>query len=332
MIDAIDANEVKGVNDVNDVNDVDNVDGDAFPLGARLPGRAMLRARVEAGLAPLLAATPARVALSLRLRDGSIVLERAASCAMPSASLVKVPILLAMLEQVGQDRLCLAQEMSLAGIERVGGTGILAQLPSVRQLTLAELARLMIVLSDNVATNALITLLGFDAVNGWCERAGLAQTRLQRRMMDAAARAAGRDNFTSAGDTAAALGWLLRGDTLPAPLRAFGLALLADQRERAHFGAALPAAARLANKTGQLPGLRHDAGILTVGDQSVVLAVLADGFTDPRTARELQGGDGAALLAGVARAVALALEAEPEGDPCDPCDTGNADNAGQGGR
>ena len=35
MIDAIDANEVKGVNDV---NDVDNVDGDAFPLGARLPG------------------------------------------------------------------------------------------------------------------------------------------------------------------------------------------------------------------------------------------------------------------------------------------------------
>ena len=91
----------------------------------------------------------------------------------------------------------------------------------MRQLTLAELARLMIVLSDNVATNALIALLGFDAVNGWCERAGLAQTRLQRRMMDAAARGRPR-HFTSAGDTAAALGWLLRGDTLPAPLRAFG--------------------------------------------------------------------------------------------------------------
>jgi beta-lactamase class A len=53
----------------------------------------------------------------------------------------------------------------------VGGTGILNQLPSVQSLTLAELARLMIVLSDNLATNALIELLGFEGVNDWCDRA-----------------------------------------------------------------------------------------------------------------------------------------------------------------
>ncbi|MCH3776229.1 class A beta-lactamase-related serine hydrolase, partial [Campylobacter jejuni] len=57
--------------------------------------------------------------------------------------------------------------------DRAGGTGILAQLPSVTTLSLAELARLMIVLSDNVATNALIELLGFDEINQWSQRAGL---------------------------------------------------------------------------------------------------------------------------------------------------------------
>jgi len=284
-----------------------------FPLGTQMPDTAVLLARVESGLAPLLAATPARVALSLRLLDGTVVLEREAARVQPSASIIKVPILLAMLEQVAQGRLRLEQSVSLDGLERVGGTGILSQLPSVGSLTLAELARLMIVLSDNVATNALIGLLGCDAVNGWSERAGLARTRLQRRMMDAAARAAGLDNFTSAGDAAAALCWLLRDGTLPPALRTFALDLLADQRERAHFGAALPAQAMLANKTGQLPGLRHDAGILTVGERSVVLAVLADGFTDARTAQTLQGGDGAQLLAQVARIVALALTA-PQDD------------------
>ncbi|UBM07761.1 serine hydrolase [Cupriavidus metallidurans] len=284
----------------------------AFPLGSRIPDAAALCARVETALAPLLAGTQARVAISLRLADGKVVLEREAERVQPSASIIKLPILFTLLEQVAQGHLQLEQRFSLDGLERVGGTGILSQLPSVQSLTLAELARLMIVLSDNLATNALIELLGFEGVNDWCDRAGLGQTRLQRRMMDAAARAAGLDNFTSASDAAAPLCWLLRDGSLPAPLRDFALGLLADQRERAHFGAALPAGAMLANKTGQLPGLRHDAGILTVGAYSVVLAVLADGFTDARTAQTLHGGDGAQWLAEAARIVAQALAAQQD--------------------
>ena len=48
----------------------------AFPLGNRIPDAAALRARVETALAPLLAGTQARVAISLRLADGKVVLER----------------------------------------------------------------------------------------------------------------------------------------------------------------------------------------------------------------------------------------------------------------
>ncbi|MDF3838362.1 class A beta-lactamase-related serine hydrolase [Cupriavidus basilensis] len=286
-----------------------------FPLGSRPLDARALRQHVEAGLAPLLAATPARLSLSLRGLDGAVVLERDAGRVQPSASIIKLPILLALLEQVADGRCRLDQQLVLDEDERAGGTGILHQLPSVASLSLAELARLMIVLSDNVATNALIGLLGCAGVTQWCRRAGLAASSLQRRMMDAAARDAGLDNFTSAGDAAAALGWMLREASLPAALRTFALSLLADQRERAHFGAALPAQVHLANKTGQLPGLRHDAGILTAGDCSVVLAVLADGFTDPRTAHTLHGGDGAELLAQIARLVAGGLLAQAGKQP-----------------
>lgn len=285
-----------------------------FPLGSHPLDAHALRQHVEAGLAPLLAATPARVSISLRGLDGSVVLERDAARVRPSASIIKLPILLALLERVAGGSYRLDEQLPLEAGARAGGTGILHQLPSVASLSLAELARLMIVLSDNVATNALIGLLGCAEVTQWCRRAGLAGSCLQRRMMDAGARKAGLDNFTCAGDAAAALGWLLREASLPAALRTFALSLLADQRDRAHFGAALPGQAHLANKTGQLPGLRHDAGILTVGDCSAVLAVLADGFTDPRTAHTLDGGDGAELLARIARVVAQGLLAQA-GEP-----------------
>lgn len=270
---------------------------------------ASLRSRLAQGLAPILASTQARVTMAVHALDGTPLFERDASTAMPSASLIKVPILLLLLEQTAAGQWPLDHMLPLEHIERVGGTGILKQLPSVRSLPLEELARLMIVLSDNVATNALIDWLGLASVTPWCQRAGLPQTRLERHMMDAQARDAGRDNWTSAADACTALLWLLRDGSLPAPLRQLGLQMLADQREQSHFGAALPAHAKLANKTGQLHGLRHDAGILSAGGQSVVLAVLADGFTDPRTSMTLSGGDGAALLAQLARAVALALPA-----------------------
>ena len=84
--------------------------------------------------------------------------------------------------------------------------------------------------------------------------------------------------------------------------------MLADQRERGHFAAILPSIAQLAHKTGSLPGLRHDAGILTMGERSVVLAVMADGFTDGRTSTSLYGGQGAGDLSRLALETARALQ------------------------
>jgi beta-lactamase family protein len=66
--------------------------------------------------------------------------------------------------------------------------------------TWSDLATLMITVSDNVATNLIIDWLGMDAIQAWIDKAGLADTRLERRMMHRAAMTAGRGNWTSAAD------------------------------------------------------------------------------------------------------------------------------------
>ena len=94
---------------------------------------------------------------------------------------------------------------------RVEGTGVLKALAPGLQPTWSDLATLMITVSDNVATNLIIDRLGMEAIQGWIDKAGLAETRLERRMMDRAAMSAGRGNWTSAADMEALLSAIAAG-------------------------------------------------------------------------------------------------------------------------
>ncbi|MES4792713.1 MAG: serine hydrolase, partial [Chloroflexota bacterium] len=68
------------------------------------------------------------------------------------------------------------------------------------QPTWRDLATLMMIVSDNTATNLLLHRLGLARVQEWIESAGLADTRLQRVMMDQRAALSGRDNLASPAD------------------------------------------------------------------------------------------------------------------------------------
>ena len=81
-----------------------------------------------------------------------------------------------------------------------GGGGLLESMHPETELTLAELDLLMLAVSDNAATNAVIDAVGMDAVNDLAAALGLEHTRLRRRMMDVAAAERGEDNTTCAAD------------------------------------------------------------------------------------------------------------------------------------
>jgi beta-lactamase class A len=198
--------------------------------------------------------------------------------AVTAASTIKVPILAAALDEVDAGRLDLAQPNAIPS-QRTGGSGVLQALPYLHTLTLADLLTLMIIVSDNTATNVVIDLIGMERVNQFCADAGLNGTVLRRKMMDTEAVRLGLENTTTAHDQAKLLGAIAWGNLLPAPLRAFALQALERQQFNDGLPSLLPDEVTVAHKTGELPGVRHDVGVITgTNGRQAVVAVLLSGL------------------------------------------------------
>lgn len=228
-------------------------------------------------VARILTAAPGRVGVAVRTHDGRRV-EVGADRAVPSASTIKVPVLVAALDAVADGRLALDAVVDLPA-QRVGGSGALSLVPSVTSLPLRELLGLMVALSDNDATNAVIDVVGLPAVQGLLERHHLRGTRLQRHLMDLEAAARGRDNVTCAADLAQVLALLATGRLLPPAQTDLALDLLAAQQHVSGLPGTLPPGVWHGNKTGELVGLRHDMALFRRGERWAAVAVTATGLT-----------------------------------------------------
>jgi beta-lactamase class A len=221
----------------------------------------------------LAAGAPGRLSVVVVGADGLIV-EEDGGRVVPAASTIKVPILVTALERVA-DGASMLRETVHMGADRVGGSGALSLVPSVTELPLIEALRLMIALSDNDATNAVIAMVGFEAVGRTCRRLGLAHTRLQRNLMNHAARDSGLDNVTCARDLAQVMAGLRLGQALPRAETRVALDLLAEQQFVDGLPALLPERVWHANKTGELPGVRHDMALVEHGGRWAGVAVTA---------------------------------------------------------
>ena len=93
-----------------------------------------------------------------------------------SASMIKLLILAELMRQVSEAELSLSQKITLTDSMRVGGDGILKVLASGHQFSLKELAKLMIVVSDNEATNILIYLLTMENINALVRNIDIKET------------------------------------------------------------------------------------------------------------------------------------------------------------
>jgi beta-lactamase class A len=179
--------------------------------------------------------------------------------AFPAASLAKLPILVEVARQVEAGHLSWETRYKVSEEASVNNTGVLADLLPDLQPTVHDLAHLMITISDNTAANMLLNLVGMQAINVTMQQLGLTSTRLERRFIDFNARKAGLDNWTTAGDMALLLSYLCTG-MLPDHERLLSMLLCQNDRTvlPAYWGEQVP----FAHKTGELPGILHDAGIL----------------------------------------------------------------------
>jgi beta-lactamase class A len=216
-------------------------------------------------------------------------LERAAGEVFPAASVIKVPILVELFARVAAGSAELGARVTLREEDKVDGSGVLRELHAGAELTLEDLARLMIVVSDNTATNLLIDRLGVDAVNARLAALGCRGTRLGRKMYDLAARDHGIDNQVVAAEMRDLMAAMERGEVVSAAASAEMLAIMKRQAFASKLPRLLPPETTVAHKTGTITGVSHDIGILYAPTGPIALAVLTRGCHSPVAADDAIG-------------------------------------------
>ena len=192
----------------------------------------------------------------------------------PQASSIKIAVLLETFKQAEEGRLKLDEFIALEESRKVEGSGILIHLgrPSL-SLSIRDLAVLMVVLSDNTATNLLIDKVGLEAVNKRLDALGLAKTRLRRKMMDLQAAAEGRENVSTPLEMMTLLEKIWKGSALGEPYRKDLLAILAIPKD-SPLRAGVPEGIEVAEKPGELEAVRCDSGIVMLTGKPYVLSVM----------------------------------------------------------
>ena len=189
----------------------------------------------------------------------------------PSASTIKIFILVTLLCQAEQDAGLLQQRLPIE--LRVPGSGVLTYLEEPVELSLLDVAILMMIVSDNTATNICIEQAGMDEINRTIAGFGLSQTVLRRVMQDAAAIAAGRENITTPNDLVSTFAALHAGK--PSGDVARRALTIMSKPYSSPFRSAIPETIDIAHKTGGMPRVRSEATLVNLPNRPYALAVMA---------------------------------------------------------
>lgn len=275
------------------------------PLGAQSAGTGVLdgasRERLSSGIAQRIARVPsAVVAVSYRDMGSADALDIGADVDFHAASTMKIAVMIEVLRSTDAGRLALEQRVLLVNRfhsivdgspytldPREDGDSTLYGRVGER-VEVRTLLERMIVRSSNLATNALIALVGAEQANATAHALGASRMRVLRGVEDAKAFAAGRNNTTTSADLATLLEHVERGDALrPESARLMKEILLRQEFNEA-IPAGVPSGTAVAHKTGSITATLHDAAIVyPAGHAPYVLVVLTRGIPDEKVATQL---------------------------------------------
>lgn len=264
-----------------------------------------LRARIEARIAQV---PGARVGIALDdLRDRFRV-GIAADSTFHAASTMKVPVMIEIFRRVDAGALSLDQPILLVNSFGSIADGSEYSLSASddsdsslyakvgERVTVRELMERMIVRSSNLATNALIAVIGAHNANATARALGASRIHVRRGVEDGKAYERGLNNTTTAADLAALMLAIERG-TAASPASCGAMRdILLRQEFSDEIPAGLPPGTPVAHKTGSITATLHDAAVVyPPGRTPYVLVVLTSGIPDQGVAR--------ALIADVSRMV-----------------------------
>jgi beta-lactamase class A len=235
---------------------------------------ALLDAKLQAAVGEIGAGLDGILGVALKdLRTGKTLFVNEREV-FPQASSIKIAILFEAFKQAEEGRLKLDEFIALEESRKVAGSGVLFYLgrPSL-SLSVRDVAVLMVVLSDNTATNLLIDKVGMEAVNKRMDALGLPKTRLRRRMMDLKAAGEGRENVSTPLEMMTLLEKIWKGAVLKEPFRKDLLDILAIPKE-SPLRSGVPEGIDVAEKPGELEAVRCDSGVVMMTGRPYLLCVM----------------------------------------------------------
>lgn len=228
------------------------------------------------------------VSMKLQNQTGELLFERNSQKIVPSASVIKIPILLSLLQEIDKKNIKLNTKYTLRPEDIVGGSGELQYEVPFKKFTYNYLAQKMIGVSDNTATNILIDKIGSEQIQEDINNWGLTNTKLNRKMMDFEAIKAGKQNFTTCEDINGLLLKLLNKQLLSKKSGKKAMEILLACEDRTTIPRNIPINVPIAHKTGTLDYVRGDAGII-FSKNILILTVFVENFESLEQAETIIG-------------------------------------------
>ncbi|CAN5891220.1 hypothetical protein BH23GEM9_BH23GEM9_01850 [soil metagenome] len=260
----------------------------AVPADATGPGVAAAAAgmsgdtaRLRSRLDELASGHEGVVGVSVRnLSTGEAVSLRGGET-FPSASLIKVAVLVALLEEVERGRIRLDERSALVSRDRVGGSGILKHMDSGLAPTVEDLAWLMITISDNTATNLVLDKLDVRTVWTKMEALGLPHSKIHSKTFRRETSIALDSSVvyglgvTTPDETVQLFTLLHEGRAVSPALDSLAIRMLLANQDEAMITRWLPSGTRVAHKSGAVDRARNDCGIMFTPAAPIALCVMS---------------------------------------------------------
>jgi beta-lactamase class A len=262
---------------------------------------------LESRLLPLIRAHKGKVAVAVKHMGTGESFYYHAGDPMPTASLIKLPVMVEAYRQAAAKKVDLNATVMLRQQDKVPGSGILtSHFSAGARFTLRDAVRLMIAFSDNTATNLVLDSIGIGATAATMEKLGYPNTKLHSKVFrrDTSVFPERSKQFglgsTTAEEMVRLCEALHRGKLVSPQACEEMLDHLRACEDRDKFPRLLPPQTNVAFKTGSLPETRTAAGIIEWPAGPVALCVLSNENEDHRWVPDNAGNR---LCADIARAV-----------------------------
>ena len=230
---------------------------------------------------------PGKIGVYIQPLGGEAV-EHNADLPLVAASVIKVPVMAAAFRLRNEGKLDFDRVVEIRPEHKKPSCGALTYMHDGLKVTVLDLITLMIILSDNTATNLMIDLIGVDAVNETMDMLGIPGICLRRKLFEPELARQGITNTITARGVGMLLARMAEGKLLGEESDAAMMDILAKQRLNGKLPFFLHSLdVKVAHKTGEDDGTTHDAGVV-YAKQPFVICMLSNETDVPRYERLMQ--------------------------------------------